>query len=112
MSVLKRKGKFFVCYAKLLRLGPQLHNIRSGDARLDRIHCNIQIIATTFIGIDLRLRRTTHCQGAIITSAIAIETMQDIVEGKVARPKEAVTEDKRMWIAALAGNRVDAFDMF
>src|SRR5688572_7763867 len=112
MPILQRKRHFFIWETKLLCFRPQLHNIRRGDAGLDSIDGNIEVITTASVSIDLRFGSTAHRQRTIIASTIAIETMQNVVEGQITGAKDAIAKDVRMGIAALARNSVDALYMF
>ena len=85
--------------------------MRGGDAGLDPFHRVVEPFARLLVGVVLRRRRASDIEGAVVAGAVAHERLQDVEEHLVAGADHAVGEIVRVRIAALAGDRVDRFDV-
>ena len=109
--ILQRERRFLVGEAELLRLRPHSTHFRRRAAGPDRADRRVEIVAAALVGVDQRWRRRADREGAVVAGAVAHVGVQDVVVHRIARTQHAVGEHVRVRAAALARDRVDAFDV-
>ncbi len=112
VAELQSERGLFVGESELLRLGPDGGDFRGGAAGADQRNGRVQIFAAALVGVHQRVRAVTDGEAAVVTGAVAHEGMQDVVVDRIAGAQHAIGENVRVRIAALARDRVDAFDVF
>src|SRR5207245_10560917 len=108
---LQAEGFHLTPEAKILRFRPGLCDQVGGHAGLDHIDSDIDPFSCLPIGVSLALRCPADIEGPVVAGAIAVVGLDDVEEGLVAGPDEAIGKD--MWVraAALAGAGVDRLDI-
>ena len=108
MRELQAEGSEFVLEAEVLR--PRQD---AGDGASVETPGLMAAIAVSihsracFIGVVLALGRAADSEGAVVAGPVAVEGVDDVEEGLVAGPDDAVGEVVRVRVASLARDRVD-----
>src|ERR1700747_796160 len=111
MAILQGETRFLVGETELLGFGPYGGDFGGGATRPHQFDGSVQVITASLVRIDHGMGCVGDRETPVITGAVSHIGMQDVVINWVARAEHAVGEDVRMGIAALAGNRVDGFDV-
>ncbi len=71
----------------------------------------VHVLAGPLVRVVLRRARRADRERAVVAGPVAVEAVQDVEEGGVARPDEPVGVDVRMRRAPLPRDGVDALDV-
>src|SRR5579884_1624405 len=111
VSVLERERGLLVREAELLRPREHLDDLGGRHARPDHRDRLVEVVAAARVGIDERARRRADRERAVVARAVAVVGVEDVEVRGVARAQHPVGEDVRVRRAALARDRVHAFDV-
>ena len=111
MAELEREGGLFVREAEVLRLRPDRGDLGCRRARSDQVDRLVEDRAAALVGVDLGRGRATDRKRAVVAGSVALERVQDVEVGWVARSQDPVGVHVRVGAAALARDRVDALNV-
>ena len=80
-------------------------------ARSDELDRRVQPLAALLVCVELGLAGTTHAERPVVAGPVAHERVDDVEEGLVPRAQQAVGEDVRVGVAAVAGDGVDGLHL-
>src|SRR5215470_5181703 len=110
VAEVEAEGAHLAVEADLLRLRKRARDLVGGDARLDERDRLVHPLARLLVGGDLRFRRASHAEGAVVAGPVADEGHDDVEERLIARADDPVGEVVRVRAAALARDRIDRLD--
>src|SRR5215470_2926368 len=110
VAEVEAEGGHLAVEADLLRFRKRARDLVGGDTGLDERDRLVHPFARLLVSGDLRLRRASHAEGAVVASPVADEGHDDVEERLIARADDPVGEVVRMRAAALARDRIDRLD--
>ena len=108
---LQAEAGLLVGEAELLRGRPDARDLvgrRAGAHELDGV---VEPLAALLVGVDLRVRDAADVERAVVARPVAHERVDDVEERLVAGAQQAVGEDVRVRVAAIARDGVDRLDL-
>ena len=88
-----------------------LDDLGGRHARPDQRDRVVEDVAAALVGVDEAARAAPDGEGAVIAGAVAVERVEDVEVGGIARPEHPVGEDVRVRAAPFARDRIDALDV-
>src|SRR6266480_579832 len=107
MPKLQAEGLHLALEAEVLRFRPGFGDQVGRYTGLHHVDPRIDPFARLRVGVALTLRRPADVEGPVVAGAVAVIGLDDVEEGLVAGPDQAIGEDVRVWAAALAGDGID-----
>jgi hypothetical protein len=111
VAELQPEAGLLVGEALLLGRGPDAGDLVSRHAGAHQVDRRVQPLAALLVGIELGLADAAHVERAVVARPVAHERVDDVEERLVARAQQAIGEDVRVRVAAVAGHRVDRLDL-
>src|SRR4051794_29675717 len=96
MAVLEGERGLLVSEAELVCFGPDADDVSRGGAGSNKLDRGVHVVAATLVGLHLRPGCAADGKGSVVARPIAVEGVQDVEEGGIARPQQAITEDVRV----------------
>src|SRR5882672_12481789 len=111
MAVLQSETGLFIGESKFLGFRPKLDHLRSADARFNHVNRSVKNVAAFLVGIDQGAGGAADRKGPVIAGAVAHVAVDQIKICWISRPHDAIGENVRMRIAALARYGVHTLDL-
>src|SRR5579885_1536639 len=108
---LEPEAGFLALEAERLRGRPDGGDLVGRRARPDERDRGVEPLAALPVGVELRPRDRPDVERAVVARPVAHERVDDVEERLVARTQQAVGEDVRVRVAAVARDGVDRLDL-